>query len=99
MKCPTQTENFHTVTLSIPPPQKLLDIQPVNHESLLDHYIAQDVVMDSDTSRFLIRQTSIAKLPQCLCLHVQRTGYQGGRAFKKEDYVRVSAGVQRKNLN
>ena len=33
------------------------------------------------------KQQSFAKLPNCLCFHIQRTGFDSGMAYKREDRV------------
>ena len=34
-----------------------------------------------------MKQLSFGKLPECLCFHIQRTGFSGGQAYKRHDYV------------
>ena len=50
-------------------------------ESLLHKFVEIEAVEEST------KQQSFAKLPQCLCLHIQRTGFDSGMAYKRDDRV------------
>ena len=47
----------------------------------------QESVEGADSRNNLIKQLSFGKLPECLCFHIQRTGFSGGQAYKRHDYV------------
>ena len=47
----------------------------------------QESVEGADSRNNLIKQLSFGKLPECLCFHIQRTGFSGGQAYKRYDYV------------
>ena len=49
--------------------------------------LLQESVEGADSRNNLIKQLSFGKLPECLCFHIQRTGFSGGQVYKRHDYV------------
>lgn len=80
---PTRSTLFNSVTLYLPRPNSVLYKYgcPITLESLLHNFIEVEAVEEST------KQQAFARLPQCLCLHIQRTGFDSGMAFKREDRV------------
>ena len=54
---------------------------------MLEIIFLQESVEGADSRNNLIKQLSFGKLPECLCFHIQRTGFSGGQAYKRHDYV------------
>ena len=50
-------------------------------------FISQERVEGPDAKSSLIKQITFGKLPECLCLHIQRTGFAGGQPYKRHDFV------------
>ena len=48
---------------------------------------ADDKFVEIEAVEESTKQQSFAKLPQCLCLHIQRTGFDSGMAYKRDDRV------------
>merc|ERR1711874_448124 len=42
---------------------------------------------EQENSTKFIKQLTFGKLPDCLCFHIQRTGFGGGQPYKRHDYV------------
>jgi len=80
---PTRSTLFNSVTLYLPRPNSVLcNIGcSITLESLLHKFVEIEAVEEST------KQQSFAKLPQCLCLHIQRTGFDSGMAYKRDDRV------------
>ena len=60
------------------------DMHVISLESLLHSFVKLERV---EEERETTKQQSFAKLPSCLCLHIQRTGFDGVRAFKRREKV------------
>ena len=80
---PTRSTIFNSVTLYLPRPDSVLIKYgcPLSLESLLHKFVEVEPVEDST------KQQSFAKLPNCLCFHIQRTGFDSGMAYKREDQI------------
>lgn len=83
---PTRSTIFNNVTLYLPRRTDLLanlgiNTVPITLESLLQSFVALEAVDEST------KQQSFARLPKCLCLHIQRTGFDSGVAYKRTDRV------------
>merc|ERR1711874_581778 len=68
---------FDNITLSLP----VQGLGTVSLDTLLQMFVSQEKVEGVD------RQITFGKLPDCLCLHIQRTGFSGGQPYKRHDYV------------
>ena len=79
-KSPTRSIFFNNVTLYLPT-QTLPFHQPISLEYLLQTNLVERL----ETSASKLQ--SFARLPKCLCLHIQRTGFSSGFAFKRDDRV------------
>lgn len=78
---PTRSVVFNNITLYLPPPRGGL-LESISLENLLQSFVSLEQLEGSK-----YKQHSFARLPQCLCLHIQRTGYDGGRTFKRLEKV------------
>ena len=80
---PTRSLLFNSVTLYLPRHDSVLYKYgcPISLESLLHKFIEVEAVEEST------KQQSFARLPNCLCLHIQRTGFDSGMAYKRDDKV------------
>jgi len=83
-KSPVNYSKFDNITLSLP---QFGSGQSVSLTTLLGMFVAQETVEGVDPSKNLVKQISFGKLPDCLCFHIQRTGFAGGQAYKRHDYV------------
>merc|ERR1719323_1997206 len=54
----------------------------VSLDTLLQMFVSQERVEGGT-----LKQNTFGKLPECLCFHVQRTGFGGGQPYKRHDYV------------
>ena len=54
---------------------------PVSLETLLQMFVSLEAVEEST------KQQTFARLPNCLCFHIQRTGFESGSPFKRNDKV------------
>ena len=80
-KSPTTSTAFNNITLSLPTmPDPSV---PVTLETLLQMFVS----MESVESGELVKQLTFARLPECLCFHVQRTAFSNGASFKRNDVV------------
>ena len=80
---PTRSTFFNNVTLYLPPRENQILVMnsTISLEFLLQTLVNVEHVESST------KQQSFARLPKCLCLHIQRTGFQSGIAFKRDDRV------------
>lgn len=83
-KSPVNYTKFDNITLSLP---QYGPGQSVSLATLLSIFVSQETVQDSDRKNNLVKQISFGKLPDCLCFHIQRTGFSGGQAYKRHDFV------------
>lgn len=86
-KSPLTYSSFNNITLNLPTPT----IGVVTLDTLLQMFISQESIEGSgknkENSTNFIKQLTFGKLPDCLCFHVQRTGFSGGQPYKKHDHV------------
>jgi len=80
---PVNYIKFDNITLSLP---QFGSGQTVSLKTLLGLYVCQETV-ESDKNENFVKQISFGRLPDCLCFHIQRTGYAGGQAYKRHDFV------------
>jgi ubiquitin carboxyl-terminal hydrolase 30 len=82
---PTRSTIFNNVTLYLPRRGDILfspgGKSAVTLETLLQMFVSLETVEDST------KQQTFARLPRCLCFHIQRTGFEAGRAYKRSDGV------------
>ena len=69
-RSPTKSLTFNNITLYLPSMEErlVLNYGDISLESLLDSFVRLEKVDE------VTKQQSFAKLPTCLCLHIQRTG-------------------------
>jgi len=86
-KSPVTYSSFNNITLNLPTPT----IGVVTLDTLLQMFISQESIEGSckkqENSTNFIKQLTFGKLPDCLCFHIQRTGFSGGQPYKKHDFV------------
>ena len=58
----------------------------ISLESLLHSFVKEERI-EEDNDKGTTKQQSFAKLPTCLCLHIQRTAFDGIRAYKRREKV------------
>jgi len=75
---PVTYSTFHNITLSLPSSS----LGSVSLDTLLQMFVSQERVEGG-----AVKQNTFGKLPECLCFHVQRTGFAGGQPYKRHDYV------------
>jgi len=75
---PVTYSTFNNITLSLPSS----GLGAVSLDTLLQMFVSQERVEDD-----MVKQNTFGKLPECLCFHVQRTGFAGGQPYKRHDYV------------
>jgi len=75
---PVTYSTFHNITLSLPSSS----LGAVSLDTLLQMFVSQERVEGG-----AVKQNTFGKLPECLCFHVQRTGFAGGQPYKRHDYV------------
>jgi len=80
---PVNYIKFDNITLSLP---QYGSGQTVSLKTLLGLYVCQETV-ESDMKENFVKQISFGRLPDCLCFHIQRTGYARGQAYKRHDFV------------
>ena len=79
---PVSSSSFNNITLSLPKsPAVVSAVKTVSLETLLQMYVSRESVGG------ILKQLTFGRLPQCLCLHVQRTGFDSGLAMKRNDHV------------
>jgi len=84
---PVKYSSFNNITLNLP--SQVFGF--VSLETLLQMFISQEKVEGETKEKSLIKQFSFGKLPDCLCLHIQRTGYSAGGPFKRHEFVEFPA--------
>lgn len=88
---PVSATTFNNITLSLPRVALVLTHSSLGLETLLQMYVSREPVSQSSTEKspIILKQLTFGRLPQCLCLHVQRTAYDPalGRATKRTDHV------------
>ncbi len=83
---PTRSNVFNNVTLYLPKnrgssfPGGATTVTSL--ETLLQMFVSLEAVEESST-----KQQTFARLPNCLCFHIQRTGFESGVPFKRDDTV------------
>jgi len=75
---PVSYNSFNNITLSLPSSS----LGAVSLDTLLQMFVSQERVEGG-----ALKQNTFGKLPECLCFHVQRTGFGGGQPYKRHDYV------------
>jgi len=75
---PVSYSSFNNITLSLPSSS----LGAVSLDTLLQMFVSQERVEGGT-----LKQNTFGKLPECLCFHVQRTGFGGGQPYKRHDYV------------
>lgn len=90
-RSPTRSTVFNNVTLYLPPPGSILG--PISLTSLLQSMVSLESLDKeeeaAEAATTTTKQLSFARLPRCLCLHIQRTGFQSasGVAYKRHERV------------
>lgn len=74
---------FDNITLSLP----VQGLGTVSLDTLLQMFVSQEKVEGVDRQNNMVKQITFGKLPDCLCLHIQRTGFSGGQPYKRHDFV------------
>ncbi len=82
---PVSSTAFNTVSLSLPKSTSPLfgALHAVTLETLLQMFVSKESVDDGRR----VKQLTFGRLPKCLCLHIQRTTFQGGVTSKRSDGV------------
>ncbi|XP_023340426.1 ubiquitin carboxyl-terminal hydrolase 30 homolog [Eurytemora carolleeae] len=80
---PVKYSSFNNITLNLP--TQVFGF--VTLETLLQMFISKESVEGESKEQNLIKQLTFGKLPECLCLHIQRTGFGGGQPFKRHEFV------------
>jgi len=93
-KSPTSSTAFNNITLSLPQRPSagwIGGAGPVTLETLLQMYVSTESVhggvAESGIPAALVKQLTFARLPDCLCFHIQRTAFENGISFKRSDSV------------
>lgn len=63
-----------------------LTITSLRLDSLLQMHVNRETVRGQDGDA-VTKQVTFGRLPQCLCLHIQRTSYEHGFPEKRSDHV------------
>jgi len=85
-KSPVNYSSFNNITLNLP-----TNIGGyITLDLLLQMFISQERVEGSQPDKSLIKQLTFGKLPDCLCLHIQRTAFSG-QPYKRHEYVEFPA--------
>ena len=82
-KSPVSSSPFNNITLSLP--RSTAALRSVTLETLLHLYVSKELV--GEEGNRLVKQLTFGRLPQCLCLHVQRTSFEYGTPTKRADQV------------
>jgi len=82
-KTPASYSTFNNITLSLPSQ----GLGTVSLDTLLQMFVSQESVEGVDRQNNLVKQITFGKLPDCLCFHIQRTGFSRGQPYKRHDYV------------
>lgn len=81
---PVNYSRFDNITLNLPEHSG----GQVSLYSLLWTFVSKETVQAEDQRTNLTKQISFGKLPECLCFHIQRTGFSNGHgAYKRHDFV------------
>jgi len=83
---PVHYSTFDNITLNLPAG----GLGAVSLDTLLQMFISQERVEScsgNGRKECIVKQLTFGKLPDCLCLHIQRTGFAGGQPYKRHDYV------------
>jgi len=84
---PVKYCSFNNITLNLPNQV----IGYVSLETLLQMFISQENVEGETKEKSFVKQLTFGKLPECLCLHIQRTGFSDGRPLKRHEFVEFPA--------
>jgi len=82
-KSPVSYSTFNNITLNLP----RQGLGTVTLDTLLQMFVSQESIEAVDKQNNLVKQITFGKLPECLCFHIQRTGFTGGQPYKRHDYV------------
>merc|ERR1712223_759177 len=88
-RSPAKSLAFNNITLYLPSVEERLVHDPfagISLESLLQAFVKEERVEEASNTG-TTKQQSFAKLPTCLCLHIQRTAFDGIRAYKRREKV------------
>jgi len=83
---PVHYSTFDNITLNLPAG----GLGAVSLDTLLQMFISQERVENcsgGERQENIVKQITFGKLPDCLCFHIQRTGFAGGQPYKRHDYV------------
>lgn len=83
---PVHYSTFNNITLNLPGG----GLGAVSLETLLQMFVSQERVENCSggvRQESFVKQITFGKLPDCLCFHIQRTGFAGGQPYKRHDYV------------
>jgi len=85
---PVHYTAFNNITLNLPGG----GLGTVTLDTLLQMFVSQERVENCEGSEQggednFMKQLTFGKLPDCLCFHIQRTGFAGGQPYKRHDYV------------
>jgi len=83
---PVNYSSFNNITLNLP--TQIAGY--VTLDTLLQMFISQERVQGAKPDNSFIKQLTFGKLPDCLCLHIQRTGF-AGQPYKRHEYVEFPA--------
>ncbi len=74
---PVSSTPFNSVSLGLPRSTNPLfgALQAVTLETLLQMFVSKEAVDDGRR----VKQLTFGRLPRCLCLHIQRSTYEGGK--------------------
>jgi len=86
-KSPVNYSSFNNITLNLP--SQITGY--VTLDTLLQMFISQERVEGAKPDNSFIKQLTFGKLPDCLCLHIQRTGFASGQPYKRHEYVEFPA--------
>jgi len=84
---PVKYTSFNNITLNLP--NQVAGY--VSLEALLQMFISQESVEGEGRNERFLKQLTFGKLPECLCLHIQRTGFSNGQPYKRHEYVEFPA--------
>merc|ERR1719352_949297 len=82
-KTPVSYSTFNNITLSLP----RQGLGTVSLDTLLQMFVSKESIEGVEKQNNLVKQITFGKLPDCLCFHIQRTGFSGGQPYKRHDYV------------
>lgn len=106
-KAPVHYDVFECLSITLPK----LDIHNAftifSIEDLLKQFVAPETVngvhcdncSTNDSKNVFVKQLSLGKIPQCLCLHIQRSEWSNsGNLTKRQDFVRFQEELNVSNL-